>query len=149
MSLIVISNFVHPVCFKSLEQSCFFEYYGGVKIVLYSMYKRKFKRKWEASSLINPQTLLESVIILDRNRLYLSELQLRRNLGRESLYQDMGWEKLSSRRERKQLCLMYNMYHGHAPSYLCDLLPPFRISRFKINFNFRRTHTCLDALDSM
>jgi hypothetical protein len=37
----------------------------------------------------------------------------------------MGWEKLSSRRERKQLCLMYNMYHGHAPSYLCDLLPPF------------------------
>ena len=32
-------------------------------------------------------------------------------------------EKLSSRRERKMLCLMYNMYHGHAPSYLCDLLP--------------------------
>ena len=20
---------------------------------------------------------------------------------------------------------MYNMYHGHAPSYLCELLPPF------------------------
>ena len=19
---------------------------------------------------------------------------------------------------------MYNMYHGHAPSYMCDLLPP-------------------------
>jgi hypothetical protein len=34
------------------------------------------------------------------------------------------WGKLSSRRERKKLCLMYNMYHGHAPSYLCDLLPP-------------------------
>jgi hypothetical protein len=31
---------------------------------------------------------------------------------------------LSSRRERKKLCLMYNMYHEHAPSYLCDLLPP-------------------------
>jgi hypothetical protein len=35
-----------------------------------------------------------------------------------------GMEKLSNRRERKKLCLMYNMYHGHAPSYLCDLLPP-------------------------
>jgi hypothetical protein len=22
------------------------------------------------------------------------------------------------------LCLMYNFNHGHAPSYLCDLLPP-------------------------
>jgi hypothetical protein len=33
-------------------------------------------------------------------------------------------EKLSSRRERKKLCLMYNRYHGHALSYLCDLLPP-------------------------
>ena len=22
------------------------------------------------------------------------------------------------------LCLMYNMYHGHAPSYMCDLLSP-------------------------
>ena len=36
----------------------------------------------------------------------------------------MGWEKLSSRQERKKLCLVYNMYHGHAPSYMCDLLPP-------------------------
>jgi hypothetical protein len=44
--------------------------------------------------------------------------------SRESLYQETGWEKISSRRERKKLCLMYNMYHGHAPSYLCDLLPP-------------------------
>jgi hypothetical protein len=44
--------------------------------------------------------------------------------SRESLYQETGWEKLSSRRERKKLCLMFNMYHGHAPSYLCDLLPP-------------------------
>jgi hypothetical protein len=30
---------------------------------------------------LNPQTHLESVIILDRNRSYLSELQLRRNLA--------------------------------------------------------------------
>ena len=30
---------------------------------------------------VNPQTHLKSVIILDRNRSYLSELQLRRNLA--------------------------------------------------------------------
>jgi hypothetical protein len=44
--------------------------------------------------------------------------------SRDSVYKETGWEKISSRRERKKLCLMYNMYHGHAPSYLCDLLPP-------------------------
>jgi hypothetical protein len=44
--------------------------------------------------------------------------------SRNSLYQETGWEKLSSRRERRKLCLMYSMYHGHVPSYLCDLLPP-------------------------
>ena len=44
--------------------------------------------------------------------------------SRDSLYQKTGWKKLSNRRERKKLCLMYNMYHGHAPSYLCDLLTP-------------------------
>ena len=44
--------------------------------------------------------------------------------SKDSVYQETGWGKLSSRRERKKLCLMYNMYHGYAPSYLCDLLPP-------------------------
>jgi hypothetical protein len=39
------------------------------------MYYQHFKRKWEASSLTNPQTHLESVIIFDRNRSYYSELQ--------------------------------------------------------------------------
>jgi hypothetical protein len=51
------------------------------RTVLCSIYKGQFKRKWEASSLVYPQTHLESVIILDRNRSYLSELQLRRNLA--------------------------------------------------------------------
>ena len=55
------------------------------RIVLCSIYKRQFKRKWEASSLIYPQTHLESVIILDRNRSYLTELQLRRNLAYKTL----------------------------------------------------------------
>jgi hypothetical protein len=55
--------------------------------------------------------------------------------SRESSYQETGWGKLSSRRERKKLCLMYNMYHGHAPSYLCDLLPP--LVRYSTNYPVR------------
>ena len=55
------------------------------RIVLCSIYKRQFKRKWKASSLIYPQTHLESVIILDRNRSCLSEIQLRRNLAYKTL----------------------------------------------------------------
>jgi hypothetical protein len=51
------------------------------RTVLCSIYKRQFKRKWETSSVVNPQTHLESVIILDRNWSYLSELQLRHNLA--------------------------------------------------------------------
>jgi len=43
--------------------------------------------------------------------------------SRDSLYRETGWGKLSSRRERRKLCFLYSMYHGHAPSYLCDLLP--------------------------
>jgi hypothetical protein len=50
------------------------------RTVLCSIYKWPFKRKWEASSLIYPQTHLESFIILHRNRSYFSELQLLRNL---------------------------------------------------------------------
>jgi hypothetical protein len=49
------------------------------------IYKRLFKRKWQASSLINPQTHLESVIILDRNISYLSQLQLLGNLAYKML----------------------------------------------------------------
>jgi hypothetical protein len=47
--------------------------------VLCSIYKWQFKRKWEVSSLIYPQTHLESFIILHRNRSYFNELQLLRN----------------------------------------------------------------------
>ena len=64
------------------------------RTVLCLIYKRQFKRKWEASSLVNPQTHLESVIILDRNRSYLSELQLRGNLAYTilgSLYPTKKW----------------------------------------------------------
>jgi hypothetical protein len=55
--------------------------------------------------------------------------------SRDSLYQETGWGKLFSRRGRRKLCLMYNMYHGHAPSYLCDLLPP--LVRDVINYPVR------------
>ena len=51
------------------------------RTVICSIYKWQFKRKWEVSSLVNPQIHLESVIILDWNRSYISELQLRCNLA--------------------------------------------------------------------
>ena len=50
------------------------------RTVLCSIYKWQFKRKWEVSSLIYPQTNIKSFIILHRKRSYFSELQLLRNL---------------------------------------------------------------------
>ena len=84
----LIAKYFEPGLFESLQITKFqylSENCGGAKNVLCSIYKRQFKRKWEASSLIYPQTHLESVIILDRNRSYLSELQLRRNLAYKTL----------------------------------------------------------------
>jgi hypothetical protein len=75
--------FWYQKIFLSLQITKLIEYlsenYSGVKklkrTVLCSMYYQHFKRKWEASSLTNPQTHLESVIIFDRNRSYYSKLQ--------------------------------------------------------------------------
>ena len=44
--------------------------------------------------------------------------------SRDSLYVETGWEKLIERRNRKCLCLMYNIINNTAPSYLSDILPP-------------------------
>jgi hypothetical protein len=57
-----------------------------------------------------------------------------------------GMEKLSSRRERKKLCLMHNMYHGHAPSYLCHLLPP--LVRDVANYPVRNKNDYTNAVNT-
>jgi hypothetical protein len=85
------SKYVEPDLFESFQITKFqylSENCDGAKKqreLSFVRYKRQFKRKWEGSSLIYPQTHLESVIILDQNRSYLSELQLRRNLAYKTL----------------------------------------------------------------
>ena len=69
--------------------------------------------------------------------------------SRDSLYLETGWEKLIDRRNRRCICLMYNIVNNSAPSYLTDILPP-RISEttnyplrnsenFTINPSYRLT----------
>lgn len=40
------------------------------------------------------------------------------------IYTETGWEKLSTRREVKKLCLFYKITTGETPEYLYDLIPP-------------------------
>lgn len=40
-----------------------------------------------------------------------------------SVYLETGWDKLAVRRERRKLCIFYNIVTGSAPDYLQDLLP--------------------------
>jgi hypothetical protein len=44
--------------------------------------------------------------------------------SKESIYREMGWEKLSIRREQRKLVLFYKMTQGQCPVYLTDLMPP-------------------------
>ena len=42
----------------------------------------------------------------------------------EIVYNEIGWEKLSERRQRRKLQMFYNMQNNCAPDYLCKLVPP-------------------------
>jgi hypothetical protein len=42
----------------------------------------------------------------------------------DSIYREAGWEKLSTRREVKKLCMFYKLNVGNSPEFLCDLIPP-------------------------
>jgi hypothetical protein len=85
------SKYFEPALFESFQITKFqylSENCDGAKHqreLSFVRYKRQFKRKWDGSSLIYPQTHLESVITLDQNRSYLSELQLRRNFAYKTL----------------------------------------------------------------
>jgi hypothetical protein len=57
--------------------------------------------------------------------------------SRDSLYLETGWEKLIDRRNRRCICLMYNIVNNSVPSYLTDILPP-RISE-TINYPLRNS----------
>lgn len=57
--------------------------------------------------------------------------------SRESLYLETGWEKLIDRRNRRCLCLMYNVVNENCPPYLTDILPPkiSEISHYSLRNN--------------
>ena len=47
------------------------------------------------------------------------------NQYKESLYDELGWDLLSTRRMIHKLILLYRIIYGFAPQYLSDLLEPF------------------------
>ena len=42
----------------------------------------------------------------------------------DNLYEELGWEKLDVRRQRRKLQMFYNITNSNAPEYLCKLVPP-------------------------
>ena len=42
----------------------------------------------------------------------------------QSLYDEVGWESLQSRRSNHKLCLFFKMQHDLTPAYLSFLVPP-------------------------
>ena len=51
--------------------------------------------------------------------------RLRHNSSRSKLYDELGWDLLSTRTVIHKLILLYEIINGFAPQYLCDLLEPF------------------------
>ena len=56
----------------------------------------------------------------------------------DSIYREAGWEKLSTRREVKKLCMFYKLNVGNSPEFLCDLIPP-SVGETN-NYNLRNSH---------
>ena len=50
---------------------------------------------------------------------------LRHNSSRSKLYDELGWDVLSTRRIIHKRILLYRIINDFAPQYLCDLLEPF------------------------
>jgi hypothetical protein len=69
-------------------------------------------------------------ILTDSERLEQFELKAARILtgltscaSLLSIYKETGWEKLSVRREKRKLSLLYDIVSGQSPDYLQDVLP--------------------------
>ena len=56
----------------------------------------------------------------------------------DSIYRETGLEKLSTKREAKQLCMFYKLNVGSSPEFLCDLIP-FIVGEAN-NYNLRNHH---------
>ena len=64
-----------------------------------------------------------------------------RSTSTVKLYSETGWETLSKRREKHRLKLFYKMIQGHAPEYLCNLVPENVSSRNQYNVRSRNNIT--------
>jgi hypothetical protein len=49
-----------------------------------------------------------------------------RGTSHNSIYEELGWEPLSKRRERHQILFFHKMVYGQCPQYLADLVPQRR-----------------------
>lgn len=58
---------------------------------------------------------------------------LTRSVSIENLMSEIGWLPLSERRKFQKLVIMFTMYNGIAPEYLCNLLPPLVNQRTMYN----------------
>lgn len=58
---------------------------------------------------------------------------LTRSVSIENLMSEIGWLPLSDRRKFQKLVIMFKMYNGIAPEYLCNLLPPLVNERTTYN----------------
>jgi hypothetical protein len=58
------------------------------------------------------------------------------------IYREAGWEKLSTRREVKKLCMFYKLNVGNSPEFLCDLIHP-SVGETN-NYNLRNSHNIRD-----
>jgi hypothetical protein len=52
-----------------------------------------------------------------------------KHTSHELIYSELGWKRLSQRRERSKLIFYHKMIYGLAPSYLQNMLPQSTISR--------------------
>ena len=51
---------------------------------------------------------------------------LTRSVSLDNLYNECGWESLSTRRRKQKLCFMFKVCNNMVPSYVTDLFPPLR-----------------------
>ena len=64
------------------------------------------------------------------------------------LLQDLGWESLSSRRERHKLCLFYELHNGNFPTHMSSILPQVIHSQYETRRSNYRSMKCHSFIPS-
>ena len=63
-----------------------------------------------------------------------------RGTSSDTLYSELSWESLRSRRENRMLLLYSDIVHGRAPDYLSEHIPPSVEERIQGGYNLRNRH---------